>query len=160
MRYIVRQKIFSLGDSFTIKDEFGNDIFMVRQQLLSFGKKLRIYDMSENELCYIEQKLFKLMPEYDIYISGSHMANVKKKFAFFKHDFIITSPNEQFYVDGDIWAHEFEISREGQIAARISKTFFSFTDTYGVDIDDDCDQLSILALSIVIDMVCHDNKNN
>lgn len=159
MRYLIRQKIFSFGDTFTIKDELGNDIFMVRQQLLSFGKKLRIYDMNENELCYIEQRLFKFMPEYDIYISGSHVANVKKKLAFFKHDFIITSPGDQFYVNGDIWAHEFEIYRGSQMVAHISKTFFSFTDTYGVDIDDNHDQISMLALSIVIDMVCHDNRN-
>jgi uncharacterized protein YxjI len=47
MRYVVRQKIFSLGDSFTIKDEGGNDIFVVRSQFLSLGHKLRIYDLRE-----------------------------------------------------------------------------------------------------------------
>jgi uncharacterized protein YxjI len=126
MRYVIRQKVFSLGDSFTIKDEFGNDVFMVRQQLLSFGKKLRIYDMAGNELCYIEQKLFRFIPEYDIYISGSLIANVKKKLAFFRHDFVITSSGGQFYVNGDIWEHEFEIFRESRPVAHISKTFFFF----------------------------------
>lgn len=159
MRYLVRQKIFSLGDSFTIKDEVGNDIFMVKQQLLSIGKKLRIFDMSGNELCYIEQKLFKFLPEYNIYISGSLVANVKKKFAFFRHDFDITCPGNLYQVNGDFWAHEFEIIRGGGVVARISKTFFSFRDTYGVDIDDSYEQMPILALSIVIDMVCHEKNN-
>lgn len=159
MRYIVRQKIFSLGDSFSIKDEMGNDVFIVRSQLLSFGKKLRIFDLGGNELCYIEQKLFRFMPEYDIYIAGEHAANVKKKFALFRNDFEITSPRDQYFIEGDFWAHEFSIYRHSNLVARISKKFFSFTDTYGIDIDDSYDQISILALAIVIDMVCHDHDD-
>lgn len=89
MRYIIRQKIFSLGDRFSIKDEAGIDIFMVRSQLLSLGHKLRIYDMAGNELCYIEQKLFRFMPEYNIYIGGQHIANVKKNFALLKNSLIV-----------------------------------------------------------------------
>jgi uncharacterized protein YxjI len=159
MRYIIRQKVFSLGDSFIIKDEAGNDIFIVRSQILSFGKKLRIFDLLDNELCYIEQKLFKFMPEYDIYIAGEHIANIKKKFAFFKHDFTITSSFGNYDVEGDFWAHEFEILKDNNLVARISKQFFSFTDTYGVDIDDAQDQISNLAIAIVVDMVCHDDEH-
>ncbi|MEG6611335.1 LURP-one-related family protein [Pseudoclostridium thermosuccinogenes] len=159
MRYIIRQKIFSLGDSFTIKDEFGNDVFIVRSQIFSFGKKLRIFDLSGNELCYIEQKLFRFMPEYDIYIAGELVANVRKKFALFRNDFEITTPGDQYYVDGDFFAHEFGIYRHGKLIARISKKFFAFSDTYGVDIDDGQDQISTLALAIVIDMVCHDHDD-
>lgn len=158
MRYIVKQKIFALGDSFSIRDEAGNDIFRARRQLLSFGKKLRIFDLMDNELCYIEQRLFKFMPEYDIYIAGNHIANIKKKFAFFKNDFVINSPGANYYVEGDVWAHEFCLYKEGRMVAVISKKFFSIGDTYGVDIDDQEDQISVLALAIVIDMVCHDHN--
>lgn len=157
MRYVIRQKIFSLGDSFNIRDEYGNDIFVVRQQLLSFGKKLRIYDLLDNELCYIEQKLFKFMPEYDIYSGGRLVANVKKKFAFFRNDFEIAGTDGHYFVQGDIWAREFRIYRDNMLMAHISKAFFTFSDTYGVDIDDNTSQVEVLALAIVIDMVCHDN---
>ena len=159
MRYVVRQKIFSFGDSFAIKDEYGNDLYLVRSQILSFGKKLRIFDLMENEICYIEQKLFRFMPEYDIYIGGGHIANVKKKFVLFKNDFSITSERGIYTVEGDFWAHEFELYKDSSLVARISKQFFSFTDTYGVDIDDRQDQVSNLALAIVIDMVCHDKDH-
>ncbi len=160
MRYIVKQKIFSLGDSFTIKDEFQNDIFIVRSQLLSFGKKLRMFDLSGNELCYIEQKVFTFLPEYNIYILGENVANVKKKFAFFRNDFQISTPNgNNYYVDGDFLAHEFSLFKGEKRIANISKKFFSFTDTYGVEIDDSQDQISTLALAIVIDMVCHDKND-
>ncbi|MCX7921006.1 MAG: LURP-one-related family protein [Clostridia bacterium] len=159
MRYIIKQKFFSFGDSFTIKNEADRDVFVVKSQLLSFGKKLRIYDLEGNELCYIEQKLLKFMPEYDIYIAGQHVANIKKKFAFFKNDFVITSQVDQYYINGDFIGHEFGIYKGDEMVARISKKFFSFRDTYGVEIDDRQDQVTILAIAIVIDMVCHDSDN-
>jgi|LSQX01.2.fsa_nt_gb uncharacterized protein YxjI len=160
MRYVVRQKIFSIGDKFTIKDEYENDIFMVKSQIFSFGKKLRIYDLQENEVCYIEQKLFRLMPEYNIYVAGGFTANVKKKFSLLKNNFDITSNDGQYLVDGDFFAYDFNIYKDGLNVGHVSKKFFSFTDTYGVDIDEGNEQLTILALAIVIDMVCHDHKNN
>ena len=52
MRFIVRQRIFSFGDSFTIKDELGNDHFVVKGRVFTLGNKLRIYDMAGQELYY------------------------------------------------------------------------------------------------------------
>lgn len=159
MRYVIRQRIFSIGDKFTIKDEAGEDIYVVQGQWLSIGKKLRIYDMGGNELCYIEQQVFRLMPEYFIFVGGQHVVTVKKKFRMFRHDFDITGSAGQYQVTGDFLAHEFEIMKDGRSVARISKEFFSFADTYGVEIEDGQDQVTNLAVAIVIDMVCHENNN-
>ena len=35
MRFIVRQKVFSFGDNFTIKDETGNEHFIVRGKVFA-----------------------------------------------------------------------------------------------------------------------------
>jgi len=157
MRYIIRQKIFSLGDKFAIKDENEQDVLIVKDQLLSFGKKLRIYDLYENEKCYIEQLLFNFMPQYNIYINGELIANIKKKFAFFKNDFDILSDKGNYYVEGEFLAHEFRIFNDRKLIGEVSKKYFSFSDTYGVEVDDGEDQILVLAIAIVIDMVCHNN---
>ena len=44
-RYQVREKMFSLGDSFRIQDAFGQDVFTVRSKFLSVGDKLILEDM-------------------------------------------------------------------------------------------------------------------
>ena len=45
--------------------------------------------------------------------------------------------------------------------AQVSKRWFSWTDTYGVDIGDGEDDVLILASAVVIDMVCHaDDKRH
>ena len=45
-RYQIREKIFSLGDTFKIKDETGQDVFMVRSKIFSVGNKLSLEDMT------------------------------------------------------------------------------------------------------------------
>jgi uncharacterized protein YxjI len=54
--------------------------------------------------------------------------------------------------------HEYEISRFDHLVARISKRWFSFNDSYGIEIADDEDQVLLLCTAVVIDMVCHDSQ--
>jgi uncharacterized protein YxjI len=54
----------------------------------------------------------------------------------------------------------FNILRDGRQVAEVSKRWFAWSDTYGVDISDEEDPVFILALVIVIDQVIHDNNHN
>jgi len=160
MKYAIKQKIFSFGDNFTIRDEYDNDCFIVKGKVFSFGDKLRIYDMDGRELVYIEQKLFKFLPEYNIYYSGQLFATVKREFTFFKPKFRISSPIAEYQAEGNVWGMNFNILRDGRQVAEVSKRWFAWSDTYGVDITDEEDPVFILALVIVIDQVIHDNNHN
>ncbi len=85
MKYIIKERIFTLTDKFIIEDEEGYPRYeVVGGKLLSLGNKLRIYDLDGQELVYIEQKLLKLLPEYNIYQKGHLVGKVKKEFTFFK----------------------------------------------------------------------------
>lgn len=158
MRYQVRQRIFSLGDNFAIKNEFGEEVFRVRGKVFSFGDKLRIESVYGEELVYIEQRMFKFLPEYTIYMNGRDVASVKKEFTFFTPRFSIESIMGNYEMEGEIFSHEFQIVKNGRIVAEVSKQWFSFSDTYGADIDDNEDQAFMLAMVIVIDQVLHDKK--
>lgn len=160
MRFVVRQKVFSFGDNFTIKDEHGNDHFIVRGKVFALGDKLRIYDMAGNELFYIEQKLFRFLPEYTIYRSGQPMAVVKREFTFFKPRLNISSTLGNYTIDGNFLGMEFSIFKGGNRVAQVSKRWFSWGDTYGVDIAEGENTSFILSLVIVIDQILHDNNHN
>lgn len=155
MRYVIRQKIFSIKDRFSIKDEKENDVYIVSSQISSFGKKLRIFDLQDNELCRIEQRVFRILPEYCINISGGLIAKVKKKLSFLKSDFSIVSNNGEYSVSGDLLSYEFFIRKNNFMIGHVSKKFFSNADTYGIEIHEKEDQLFVIALAIVIDIVCH-----
>ena len=90
MRYVMKEKLWSFGDDFTIKDAEGH----------------------------------------------------------------VPGPND-YDVTGDFFDHEYAFHCSGREVARVSKRFFSWTDTYGIDVADGEDDVTILATAVVIDLVCH-----
>jgi uncharacterized protein YxjI len=116
--------------------------------------------MSGNELAFIRQKLLSWGPTFEIYRDGHLFAVVKKElFSFFKHVFTVDVPGpDDLVAEGDFWDLEFAFSRGERIVATVSRQWFSWTDTYGVEIVDDEDHVLILASAIVIDMVRADSS--
>ena len=56
---------------------------------------------------------------------------------------------------GNFTDHEYMISRGDSVAATVSKQWFAWSDTYGVDIAPGKDDVLILASTVVIDMAYH-----
>ena len=44
--------------------------------------------------------------------------------------------------------------------AEVSKRWFSWTDTYGIDVRDEDDALLVLCSAVVIDLVCHGDDDD
>lgn len=161
MRYLMKQKLFSFGDDFRIKDEAGNDAFFVDGKVFTIGQKLSFQDMRGNELAFIRQKLLSWGPTYEIYRDGNLAAVVKKHlFTLFRCAFTVDVPGPNDYeAQGNFLDMEYTFTRGGRNVAEVSKRWFSFGDTYGVDIANNEDHILILASTVVIDMVCHgDNQ--
>jgi len=160
MKYKIRQKIFSLGDNFVIKNELDEPELIVQSKLLTLGNKLTIYDRFNNELFYVEESILRLLAEYRIYQDGNEVAFVKKKFSLFRPQIDINSQYGNFTIDGDFLAYNFSINQDGIPVAKITKKVFSFTDEYLLDIlvNDNVDFL--ITLVIVVDQILHDRKNS
>ena len=157
MRYIMRQKMFCLGDDFQIKDETGRDTFVVNGKAFSFAKQLSFQDMTRNVLVSITQKLLSWGPTYEICRDDRPVAVVKKElFNVFSYRFAIERPGStSLQATGNFLDHEYVISQDEQQIATVSKQWFSLADTYGVDIGEVEDDVLVLAITVVIDMVCH-----
>ena len=158
MRYIMKQKVFSLGDRFTIRNERGEDAFVVNGEVFSLGHKLSFEDPQGNELMFIRQKVLSWGPTYEIYRGQEHVATIQKEiFTFFRCTFDIhTDDQGDLEAQGDFSDHEYTVTRGGEPIAQISKEWFSWSDTYGVDVAGDEDPVLILASTVVIDMCCHE----
>ena len=157
MRFQMKQKLFAWGDDFVIKDADDNDAFFVDGKAFSLGKQLSFQDMSGHELAFIRQKLMAWGPTYEIYRDGVVAAVVKKElFTFFHCRFTVDVPGpDDLAAEGSLTDHEYTLSRGDRPVATVSKEWFSFRDTYGVDIADGEDTVLILASTVVIDMACH-----
>lgn len=160
MRFIVKQRILSLSDSFVIEDENGHPAYQVKGKLFSFGDQLTLYDLSNQKQIYIEQKLFKFLPEYHFFEQGRRVAVVKKEFTFFKPRFNIESEFGSYTIEGNFLGYNFQILKDSRVVARVDKEFFSLRDTYSVEISPGEDQGFLLAICIVIDQTLHDSNHN
>jgi len=158
MKYIIRQKVWSFTDRFSIKDEYENDRFFVESKFLTVGNKLHLEDAYGNQLFYIEQKLFKLLPVYEIYSGDKLFAVLKRKFSFLKPKVEIDQNGISYLISGNALAHEFSITRGNTLVASISKKWASFSDVYSVDITTGENDAFIIALVICIDQIMYDHK--
>lgn len=160
MRYVMKQKLFAWGDDFTIKDAEGRDVFFVDGKALSFGDQLSFQDLNGQEYAFIRQKLMSWGPTYEIYRGGELVAVVKKElFTFFHCKFTVDVEGpDDLQASGDFMDHEYVFKRGNRHVATVSRKWFSWSDTYGVDIDDQEDDVLILASTVIIDMVCHGDR--
>jgi uncharacterized protein YxjI len=158
----MKQKLFSLGDDFIIRDEEGMDAFFVDGKVFCLGNQLSFQDMEKNELAYIQQKLLTLGQTYEIYRSGKLAAVVRKSlFTFFHCTFTVDVPGpDDLVATGSFTDHEYTFTRGDESVATVSKRWFSFSDTYGVEIADGEDDVLLLASTVVIDMACHPDSRD
>ena len=161
MRYLLRQKILSWGDDFTIRDESGRDWYQVKGKVFSFGDQLSFRDMQGNELAYIKQKLLAWGPTYEIHRDGVLVAVVKRElFSFLHHRFTVDVPGpDDLEAEGSLTDHEYEMRRGDLVVATVSKRWFSWSDTYGIEVAEGEDDVLVLASAVVIDMACHPDAN-
>jgi uncharacterized protein YxjI len=94
---------------------------------------------------------------YEIYRDNELFAVVKKElFTFFNCRFTVDVPGpDDLEAKGDFADQEYEFWRQSGLRAAVSKQWFAWSDTYGVDIAEGEDDILILASSVVIDMACH-----
>ncbi|MFI5236146.1 MAG: LURP-one-related/scramblase family protein [Gemmatimonadales bacterium] len=157
MRYLMKQKLFALGDDFLIQDAAGKDVYFVDGKALSLGNQLSFQDLAKHELAFIKQKVLAWSATYEIHRDGVLAAVVKKElFTFFHCTFSVDVPGpDDLVAQGSFTDHEYSFTRGDRIVATVSKQWFTFTDTYGVDINEGEDPVLLLASTVVIDMACH-----
>jgi uncharacterized protein YxjI len=160
MRYQMKQKMFSFGDDYVITDENGREAYYVDGKAFSIGEKLSFQDMQRRELAYIKQRLLAIGPTYEIWYADELHAMVKKQlFTLFHAKFFVDVPGpDDLEAEGDFLNHEYTFTRAGQPVATVSKQWFAFTDTYGVDVSPGEDEVLILASSVVIDLCCYPDQ--
>lgn len=155
MRYVIREKLFRLGEDSAITDESGRAVYEVDGKVFSLRNTLVMRDTAGNEVATVRKKLISLRPTYEITRHGQELGTVRKKLISFlgdRFDVDIPGPHD-LEVKGNLFEHEFTVSRDGQTVATISKRWFSLRNTYGVDIAPRQDDVLILASVLAFDLV-------
>lgn len=151
MKLYIKEKVFSWGDKFTVKDVAGNDKYIVEGEVFSWGKKLHVYDMYGSEVAFIKQKLWTWLPKYAVFCGEQQVAEIKKEFTFLFPKYSIEGL--AWEIDGKFMAHDFEITQGGRRIVTITKEWMTWGDSYELDIADPADEIVALAVVLTIDCV-------
>ena len=158
MKLYIREKVFSWGDKFTVKDQYGNDKYLVQGEVFSLGKKLHVYDMTGREVAFIKQELWSFLPKYYVFCNGNQVAEIRKEFTFLFPKYSIAGLGWE--INGSFWEHDYEITKSGTSIVSIRKEWMTWGDTYELDIANPGDELVALAVVLTIDCVNEANSNN
>ena len=103
---------------------------------------------------YLKQKVFKFLDHYDVYDENQNAiftVNQKFRLSFIHRKIDVETTFENLSVRGKFWDMDFEVLKEGEVIADISKKWLTWGDTYEVDIYDDKYTSEILGIVIAID---------
>lgn len=151
MKLYIKEKVFTWGDQFTVKDERGNDKYVVEGEVFSWGKKLHVYDMTGREVAAIRQEVWSFLPRYYVFCGDRQVAEIKKEFTFFFPKYRIDGLGWE--IDGSFMAHEYEITQSGRTIVSIRKEWMTWGDSYELNITNPSDEIVALAVVLTIDCV-------
>ncbi|MBD0737132.1 LURP-one-related/scramblase family protein [Streptomyces sp. CBMA29] len=154
MKYVVREKMFAIGDDYWIEDEHGRRAFYVDGKVLRIRDTLELQDPDGNEVAVIRKKLVSLRDTMTIERDGDVLVTVRKKRLHLLRDVFRAelASGEELEVRGDIIDKEFDIEYEGERLARISRKWFTLRDAYAIDIErEDADAAMLIAVAVCVD---------
>ena len=151
MKLYIKEKVFSWGDKFTVKDEYGNDKYFVQGEVFSWGKKLHVYDSVDREVAFIKQEIWSLLPRFYVFCGDEQIAEIKKEFTFLFPKYSIQGLGWE--IEGRLMAHDYEIIKNGKSIVTISKEWMTWGDSYELNIANPEDEIVALAVVLTIDCV-------
>ena len=158
MNLYIKEKVFSWGDKFAVKDDAGRDKYVVEGEVFTWGKKLHVYDMLGREVAFIKQEVWSFLPRYYVFCGDRQVAEIKKEFTFFFPKYTIDGLGWEIH--GRFMEHEYEITKYDRPIVSISKEWMTWGDSYELNIADPADEIVALAVVLTIDCVNEADSNN
>jgi len=150
-KFQMREKLMAIGDDFWIEDDDGHKVYKVNGKALRMRDTFILEDANGNEVSKIQEKKLSVRDKMTIE-RGDVRATVHKRLIGIRDHYIIeVDGGEDLKAHGNIVNHEYEIERDGDTVAEVSKKWFRIRDSYGIHLAEDQDVPLILAIAVCVD---------
>ncbi|MEZ0067920.1 uncharacterized protein YxjI [Streptacidiphilus sp. MAP12-20] len=157
MKYLMRERVFGIGDDHWVTTEHGEKAFLVDGKALRVRETFELKDHATGEIAaVIKKKMISVRDTMVIERDDDRIASVKKKLMTVFRDKYLAELEDsvgggEIEVAGHFTDHEFEMERDGRRIARVSRKWFSIRDTYAIDIEDGQDVPLLIAIAVCVD---------
>lgn len=149
MQLMMKEKKFSIRDSFKIQDGNGNDKYQVIGEFIDTGT-LHIKDMSGKEVARIDKKILALKPKFSFYVGEEKVGEIVKDMAVLGSKYHIAGLVD-WKIKGDITDHKYAILDNKKTIVTVKRKRLALTGTYVFDIEDEANEIPALAAVLAID---------
>jgi uncharacterized protein YxjI len=153
-RYQMREKLFAIGDDYWVETDRGERVFKVNGKALRARETFILESPSGDELFKIQKKVLHIRDTMEIEHDGDTVATIKKALITplrDRYSIELASGGGELGAKGNIVDHEYEIERDGDKIAEISKRWFRVRETYGIEVAPGQDDALIVAAVVCID---------
>ncbi|MFG3525456.1 LURP-one-related/scramblase family protein [Streptomyces sp. NPDC047917] len=153
MRFLVRERLFAVGDDYWIEDADGRKVFLVDGKAMRVRDTFELKDAQGRILVEIRQKLLSLRDTMLIERDGEQLARIKRKrLSLLRNHYRVTLVDgTELDVSGKILDREFAVDYDGELLAQVSRRWLTVRDTYGIDVvREDADVALLIAVSVCV----------
>jgi uncharacterized protein YxjI len=156
----MRQRLVSIGDDFWIETDSGERAYKVDGKALRLRKTLVLEDPEGHELAKIQSRIMRVRDTMEVEDpDGNRMALVKKAIIspFRDRWDVEIADGPDLEVQGNVVDHEYTFTDGRTPVASVSKKWFRVADTYGVEVAPNQDPVPVLAATVALDMMAHED---
>jgi len=151
----IKQKVWSLSEKFTVKDQQEKNVYYVEGSFMQIPKTFSIINTKREEIALITKKVFSFLPKFFVEVNGQEVLTIKKEFSFLKARYTIDAADIE--VHGNWWDMDFQILQHGERIGIVNKEWFTWGDSYKVQVLNEEMEAIIIALVVAIDCVKADH---
>ncbi|WP_159943124.1 MULTISPECIES: LURP-one-related/scramblase family protein [unclassified Nocardiopsis] len=166
MKFLVRERVFDIGDDYWVTDEEGRKVFLVDGKALRVRTTFELKDTEGNVLALIRKKLFKVRDQMRVEREGGPSATVRKRLFNPVRDRLLVEVEgaPDWEVTGDFLGKEYVVSDEHGTVAHVSRKWFRVRDTYAVDVnthrrDVGGDPALVIGVAVAVDTLTRDGDD-
>lgn len=145
----IKQKVFSLSGKFTVKNQNEEDIYFVEGSWMKIPKTYDIMNPEMISVATITKKPFTFLPTFVVETEGQEIATIKKQFTFLKANYSIDAIGIE--VRGNWWDMNFEVYQDGEVIGSVDKHWFTWGDSYQIQVMNEEVETLLVAIVIAID---------
>ncbi|GHD22886.1 LURP-one-related/scramblase family protein [Nocardiopsis kunsanensis] len=167
MKFLVRERVFDIGDDFWVTDEHDQRVFWVDGKALRLRTTFELKSPDGDVLTRIRKKLFKVRDQMAIERDDSTVATVRTRLFNPVRDKLNVEIEDgpDWEVTGDFLDKEYVISDEEGTVAHVSRKWFRLRDTYAVDVnshrnDIGGDPALVISVAVAVDALTGDDDGD
>ncbi|MCW2858441.1 MAG: hypothetical protein JWP48_149 [Actinoallomurus sp.] len=160
MKFMMRERMFAIGEDYWIEDETGQRAFLVDGKALRLRQTFELKDAGGEVLTVIKKKMISVRDTMVVARDGDAVAKVRKKLISpLRHRMTIElADGQEWTATGDIIEKNYEIESEEGVVARTSRKWFRIRESYGIEIDHP-DVPLVISVAVAVEELAEKDKD-